>query len=634
MADNFEAVDLSWVKSAIDPLKVLRHGLDFLEDPSKINSNNHEMWCNLHITPALGGIVVEVCSLEEVTYWAKKGHLGSDSDPTEPGVANLIVAFGISPWPHTLSLARVHVAPSQKMCSIIEAMESARECFSGEKGLKVAHYYLTPVHTEAPYILSDAGLQAADGSAMVIGVAMVGIAPKDNTVDLTTSEGPISTLVIHHLLHLKTNLILVPPQLSCPTRTGMRRAEIRYESFIHFTALYAPPNTSESEINTQQLGLMGGLYIPKPTVLLALANQLDNLRAAAPPPPEPKASNPEYKEGDGTKDETPKKVKPVDTGDIPRKHHKSHKEKSQLRHSPMEKSPASSSHEQDVAPKADRLGDVVAQACLSVARMVRVVEKTHNSKTVEALIVRQHLEVLMEAIDSVMDEVQGAHTPADMWWVEKKISSHISHERAEAYSAPIEQHLSMSDCLTGKDGSGDRSSEIVHAEEEFHKSISTLISTMITEGAKIPGECGVALTSSIFQLVPTLPLDLVPEPTIDLPLEKECKITLGNASWPLLVGHGTVSSLPSSPLTGGVSAPTVTGRFTIKFGKAMIRPITFAPPTMDYSFFKKPVSTNVPTPQKGWGAPSASSSPLLKEPHMSPPDTGYYQILNRSIGTH
>ena len=210
----------------------------------------------------------------------------------------------------------------------------------------------------------------------------------------------------------------------------MRRAEIQYESFIHFTTSYAPPNTSESEINTQQLGLMGGLYVPKPTVLLALANQLDNLRAAAPPPPEPKTSNPEYKEGDGTKDETPKKVKPVDTGDTPRKHHKSHKEKSRSRHSPMEKSLASSSCEQDVAPKADRLGDVVAQACLSVARIVRVVEKVHNSKTAEALIVRQHLEkVSAEAIDSVMDEVQGGHTPADMWQVEKKISAHISHKR-------------------------------------------------------------------------------------------------------------------------------------------------------------------------------------------------------------
>ena len=45
------------------------------------------------------------------------------------------------------------------------------------------------------------------------------------------------------------------------------------------------------------------------------------------------------------------------------------------------------------------------------------------------------------------------------------------------------------------------------------------------------------------------------------------------------------------------------------------------PPATDYSFFKKPISTNVPAPQKGWGAPSASSSPLLKEPHTLPLDT-------------
>ena len=52
----------------------------------------------------------------------------------------------------------------------------------------------------------------------------------------------------------------------------------------------------------------------------------------------------------------------------------------------------------------------------------------------------------------------------------------------------------------------------------------------------------------------------------------------------------------------------------------MIRPIAFAPPAMDYPFFKKPISTNVPTPQKGWGAPSASSSPLFKKPHTLPLD--------------
>ena len=142
-ADNFNAVDLSWVRCTTDPLKVLRHGIAFLQDPSKIDANNHEVWCNLHITPALKGIIVEVRSLEEVTHWAKKKHLGSSLDPTEPGVANLIVALGSSPWPCTLGLARVQVASNQKMCSLAEAMDSAKEHFNREKGLEAAHYYLT-----------------------------------------------------------------------------------------------------------------------------------------------------------------------------------------------------------------------------------------------------------------------------------------------------------------------------------------------------------------------------------------------------------------------------------------------------------------------------------------------------------
>ena len=68
------------------------------------------------------------------------------------------MAFGCSPWPCTLDLARVHVTLNQKICSIIEAVKLAKEHFSGEKGLKVAYYHLTPVYTEALYILSDAGL--------------------------------------------------------------------------------------------------------------------------------------------------------------------------------------------------------------------------------------------------------------------------------------------------------------------------------------------------------------------------------------------------------------------------------------------------------------------------------------------
>ena len=156
MVDNFEAVNLSWVKNATDPLEVLKQGSDFLEDPSKISIDNWERWCNLHVTPALRGIIVEVHSLEEVAHWAKNGRLGSASDPTVPGLANLIATFGITPWPHTLSLARVHIAPNQKLCSITHAVESAKECFNLDGNMELPHYYLTPISTEASHILSDA----------------------------------------------------------------------------------------------------------------------------------------------------------------------------------------------------------------------------------------------------------------------------------------------------------------------------------------------------------------------------------------------------------------------------------------------------------------------------------------------
>ena len=181
--------------------------------------------------------------------------------------------------------------------------------------------------------------------------------------------------------------------------------------------------------------------------------------------------------------------------------------------------------------KTDKLGDAVAQACLSVVRMLRIVEKAHNSKTAEALLVKQHLErASAEAIDLMKDEIQGARTSADMWQVEKRISVQVSHERAKAYCALTQHHDSVSDNLTGKGGLSSGSSEIAEAKEDFHKSISTLVSTVITEGAKVPGECRAALISSILCLVPTLPLDPVLTPTIDLPPEKECRITPGNTS--------------------------------------------------------------------------------------------------------
>ena len=462
------------------------------------------------------------------------------------------------------------------------------------------------------------GLQAEDDTAMAIGVTTLSVNPRDNAVNLTALEGATSTLVLCSLLHLMTNLVLIPPQLSHPVWTRMRRMKIGYKSFICFPALYVPLNVPESECNSQQLTLMGGLYIPKAGVLLDLAKQLDSLRTAF---PRPKANDPESGDKHGMKDEIPKKIKPGDTGDTPKKHHKSHEEKSQLKQSPTEKSPASLTHEHDVGLEANRLGDVVAQAYLSVARMMRVVESTHNSNIVETLPARQGLEkASAEAIDSVMDEIWGACTPADMWWVEKRISTHISCERAKAYKALVEQHRSEPKLPTGKDSPGGGSSEMAEVEEEFHKSISDLISTTITEGAKVPGEHGVALMSNILQLVPNLPLNPVLMPCIDLPLEKECRIILGEALRSVPASPSAPSSLPSSPSTGGMGASTSSIRPTIKFGQAIIWPTTHVPPATDYTFFKKPLPVEVPAPPKGWGTLGATSSPMSKAPPKSPVD--------------
>ena len=378
----------------------------------------------------------------------------------------------------------------------------------------------------------------------------------------------------------------------------------------------------ESECNSQQLTLMGDLYIPKPGVLLDLAKQLDSLRTAS---PRPKASDPKSGDKHGAKDETPKKVKPGDTEDTPKKHHKSHEEKGQSKQSLTKKSPALLTCEHDVDLETNRLGDVVAQVCLSVARVTKVVESTHNSKIAEALLTRQCLEkASTKAIDSVMDEIQGAHTPADMSRAEKKNSAHISHKRAKAYEALVEQHHSEPELPTGKDGPGGRSSKMAEAEEELHKSISDLISTTITEGAKVPGGHGVALISNFLQLVPNLPLNQVLMLWIDLPLEKECRIISGETLRSIPASHGAVSSLPSSPLTGGMGASMSIGRSTIKFGQAMIQPVTHVPPATDYAFFKKPLHIKVPAPPKGWGTLGATSSPMSKAPpklSLDDPDT-------------
>ena len=533
-----------------------------------------------------------------------------------PGLANLIATFGITPWPRTLGLARVHVAPNQKLCSVSHAMESAKECFKLDGNMESPYYYLTPVSTEAPYILSDVGLQREGDVTRVIGVAVMHINPADNTIDLVASEGPTSTLMTRRLLHLEDSSVLIPPQLSCPAWTGMRRATIRYESFIRFITPYAPLDKSEVDITTHQLGSIQNLVVPEPVVLLSLADQLENLKAT---PTEPTEAVMEPREEEGTKEETPKKTKSVET-DPPRKHHKSHEDKSQSRHSPTEKSPASSSCEHNATLDTDKLRDVVVQACLSVARMSRVVEKAHNSKTSEAWLVRQCLEkASIEAIDSMKDKIQGARMLADMWWVKKKIGAQVSRTRVKAYHDLTQHHNSVSNDLTGQGGSSTGSSEIAEAEENFHKSVSSLVSTVITEGAKVPGECGAALISSVLHLVPNFPLSPVLTPTIDLPTGMECRIILGDALRSISAGQHAVTCPPQFTFNRGSGhSHKWLGAQLSGFGQAVTQPAAFM--QSGYPFFKQPASTPISTPQKGCRTPYLRNSPLLKESSVSPED--------------
>ena len=102
-------------------------------------------------------------------------------------MANMIIALGNDPWPSTLRLARVVVAPEQKLCFLKEAIDLARECFERPKGLEAC--LLTPIYTEAPFLLSDVGLHAEDRNALPVGVAAFAVNPRDEAVNLSTWQG-------------------------------------------------------------------------------------------------------------------------------------------------------------------------------------------------------------------------------------------------------------------------------------------------------------------------------------------------------------------------------------------------------------------------------------------------------------
>ena len=62
-------------------------------------------------------------------------------------------------------------------------------------------------------------------------------------------------------------------------------------------------------------------------------------------------------------------------------------------------------------------------------------------------------------------------------------------------------------------------------------------------------------------------------------------------------------------------------RSTIRFGQAVIWPVTHVLPAVDYTFFRKPLPIKVPAPPKGWESLGATSTPMSEATPKSSLDT-------------
>ena len=176
----------------------------------------------------------------------------------------------------------------------------------------------------------------------------------------------------------------------------------------------------------------------------------------------------------------------------------------------------------------------------------------------------------------------------------------------------MEQYRPESKPHQSKKGLEGVSGETAKAEE-FCKSMTDLISVILTEGGEVPGGHGVSLASNVLWLVPTLPLNLVLMTCMDLPPE-EYRIVSGEMPRSFPSGPSIPSLLPSSPLMGSTVASSPAMRSTIRFSQAVIQPVTHVSPAVDFSFFKKPVPAEVSTLPVGWKSLGASSIPWVKTP--------------------
>ena len=212
----------------------------------------------------------------------------------------------------------------------------------------------------------------------------------------------------------------------------------------------------------------------------------------------------------------------------------------------------------------------MAQACLSVVKMTQVMEDRHNSRIVDALLIKKKLEEASAvAIESMMDDIKAVHTPADMWGIEKRLSACISAHQAKALDDLAAPYKCDPKSHQGKRKYMAEAWDLAEAEANLHKSMMDLVSTVVSEGTKVPGGQGVAITSNILQLVPSLPSNPVVVTCVDLPPDREFKVVTWDPPRTPVPGPSAPSSLPSSPLTGMMGGLSVSRKPTIKFGQAI-----------------------------------------------------------------
>ena len=377
----------------------------------------------------------------------------------------------------------------------------------------------------------------------------------------------------------------------------MRRMKIGYESFIHFGPQFFPPGILEAKCVSHQLICLDVLQVPDAQGLVDMAHTLACLKASPSKPEESEGGSGD--KADDIKDVTPKKTKGFSPDGDPEKK----KQRTHSKHGSVSNPSTLSPDEVSTCFYSTRLGTSLAQACLSVVKMTQTIEHRHNVKMAEALLVKKNLETASaEAIESMMADIQVAHTLTDMWRIEKRLSAQISPQWAKAFEDLAKYYRAKPKHHEEGERGISEAWSLAGAEVSFHKLMMDLVSTVLAEGAKIPGGQGIAMTSNILQLVPSLPLNPVVVTCTDLLAEP--KVVTWEPPRSSMLVPSTLSPLASSPLTRSMGAR----KSSIKFSQAVnaiVRPITHIPPAVDTSFFKKLFSI---------GAPQASSSPISRSP--------------------